>query len=216
MNGLEQPIDFRQTIASVVVVLPSGCGPNVKRFAETAYETRDTSSVDSLLKDFRVGLENSAMVADPRKQRTKRRFNSDESLNEEKMVGGGFLSVHFGYHLHDFRSRFSNSFRPSILLHLLSLSFAVLVSFISARKNVEDNAEQHRLTEYDSIFRATRFQLGYLEFSSKGSSHTIVAVFLQKNARSPVFTLEFCHFVRWNERNKLLSSYIPSMPFCSS
>lgn len=71
MNGLERPIDFRRTIASVVVVLLSGCGPNVERFTETAYETRDTSSVDSLLKDFRVGLKNSAMVADSRKQRTK-------------------------------------------------------------------------------------------------------------------------------------------------
>lgn len=109
MNGLERPFDFRRTIASVVVVLLSGCGPNVERFAETAYETRDTNSVDSLLKDFRVGSENLTMVADSRKQRRKRRFNSDESLNEEKLVGGGFLPVHFGYHLHDFRSRFSNS-----------------------------------------------------------------------------------------------------------
>lgn len=62
-----------------------------------------------------------------------------------------FLPVRFGYHLDDFWV--SQPLLPP------ALSFVLRPSFISARRNVEDNAEQYCLTDYDSIFRATRFQL---------------------------------------------------------
>ena len=98
-------------------------------------------------------------MADPRKQRTKSLFNSDESFNEKNRGRKRLsLGLRFGYHLRrlSFEAFQTPSVSPPTPSHSAFLSW-VLVSFISARRNVEDNAEQHRLTGYDSILPGYSF-----------------------------------------------------------